>query len=101
VRTGNRQMEGHTATTAGTASRLARRDPGGSAQHAELHAVSKRGRERGGSDARNQGSRRAGAPRAALSLVRIEAAMIAGPTTAMTMLHTAFISGLTPRRTSE
>jgi len=42
-----------------------------------------------------------GAPRAALSLVRIEAAMIASPTTAMTMLHTAFISGLTPRRTSE
>ena len=44
---------------------------------------------------------RTGAPRAALSLVRIEAAITAIPTTATMMLQTAFISGLTPSRTSE
>jgi hypothetical protein len=32
---------------------------------------------------------------------RREAAMTATPTTATMMLHTAFISGFTPRRTSE
>jgi hypothetical protein len=44
---------------------------------------------------------RDGAPLAALSLVRSDAAMTTMPTTAIMMVQTAFISGLTPRRTSE
>ena len=40
-------------------------------------------------------------PRAPLSLASSEAAMTAMPTTPTMMLHTAFISGFTPRRTSE
>ncbi len=40
-------------------------------------------------------------PRDAVSLVSSEAAMTATPTTAIMMVQTAFISGFTPRRTSE
>ena len=94
---------GHTANAGGLArSGPACRDPRGSAQRTELQVIGKNApasaahRMRG-----NQGWTRAGAPRAALSLVRIDAAITASPTTATTILHTAFISGLTPRRTSE
>jgi hypothetical protein len=44
---------------------------------------------------------RSGAPFAPVSLARSEAAITATPTTPTMMLHTAFISGFTPKRTSE
>ena len=46
-------------------------------------------------------TQRAAVPRAPVSFASSEAASTATPTTATKMVHTALISGFTPRRTSE